>query len=105
MDFPLIPSRSSHLPFQEKKDLSPQSSPESPLVPQLLATHPALIRSFSPMGNTLFIDVEFQEISDQLDLSTRFPRLPDFKLRSAFSKYQNAAQKKQRNLHTIDLYV
>jgi hypothetical protein len=105
MDFPLIPSRSSHLPFQEKKDLSPQSSPESPLVPQLASTHPILIKSFSPVRNTLFIDVEYQEIADQMDLSTRFPRWPDFKLRNAFSQYHNSAQKKQRKLHTIDLYA
>jgi hypothetical protein len=105
MDFHLIPSRSPYLPFKEKPELLPQPSPESSPVPPPVSTQPLFIKGFSPIGNTLFIDVEFQEIGDPLDLSNQFPRWPDFRLRNAFSQYHNAAQKKQRNYHTIDLYA
>jgi hypothetical protein len=105
MDFPLIPSRSSHLSFKEKTDLLPQPSPESSPVPQPASTQPLFIKGFPPIGNTLFIDVEFQEIGDPMDLSNRVPRWPDFRLRNAFSQYHNAAQKKKRNYQTIDLYA
>jgi hypothetical protein len=105
MDFPLIPSRSSHLPFRGKTGLLPQPSPESSPVPQT-ASNPALfIKGFSPIGNTLFIDVEFQEITDRLDLPNRIPRWPDFRLRNAFNQYHNAGREKQRQQHIIDLYV
>jgi hypothetical protein len=105
MDFPLIPSRSSHLPSREKPDLLPQPSPESSPVPQPASTQTLFIKGFSPIGNTLFIDVEFQEIADQLDLSNKFPHWPDFRLRNAFSQYHNLAKKKQPTQHTIDLYA
>lgn len=105
MDFPLIPSRSSHLPFRGKTDLLPQPSPESSPVPQT-ASNPALfIKGFSPIGNTHFIDVDFQEISHQLNLSKKDPGWPDFRLRNAFSQYYNAGQKKQQKHHIIDLYI
>lgn len=100
MDFPLIPSRSSHLPFRGKTDLLPQPSPESSPVPQT-ASNPALfIKGFSPLGNTLFIDVEFQE-----NLPDRIPNWPNYRLRNAFSQYHSAGQKKQQKHHIIDLYV
>jgi hypothetical protein len=103
MNFPLIPSRSSHLPFRGKTDLQPQPSPETPPVPQPAANPALCVKGFSPTAP--FIDVEFQEITDQLDLPNRNPRWSDFRLRNAFSQYYNAGQKIQRKNHTIDLYV
>ena len=105
MDFPLIPSRSSHHPFRERTDLVPLPSPESSPTRQAASTQALLIKGFSPNGNSPYIDVEFQEIGDQLDLSDRFLRWPDFRLRNAFSQYHNLAQKKQRKQYTIDLYA
>ena len=105
MDFPLIPSRSSHLPFREKTDLLPQPSPESSPPLPVASTQPIFIKGFSPIGNTLFIDVEFQEVVDQLDLPNQFPRWPDFRLRNAFSQYHNVAKRNRRDQHTIVLYA
>ncbi|MBI4763154.1 MAG: hypothetical protein HY787_00925 [Deltaproteobacteria bacterium] len=105
MNFPLIPSRSSHLPFRGKTDLQPQPSPETSPVPQKVSPPTLFIKGFSPIGNTLFIDVEFQEIADRLDLPIGIPRWPDFRLRNAFNQYHNAGQEKQRQQPIVDLYV
>jgi hypothetical protein len=105
MDFPLIPSRSSQRPFREKTDLLPQPSQESSPAVQTTSAQPIFIKRFFPLGNTPYIDVEVQEIGDQLDLSDRFPRWPDFRLRNAFSQYHNLAQRKPDQTHTIDLYA
>ena len=105
MDFPLIPSRSSHHPFREKTDLVPQPSPESSPNPQAPSTQALLIKGFSPIGNSRFIDVEFKEMADPIELSNRFLSWPDFRLRNAFSQYHNLSQRKQRKQHTVDLYI
>ena len=105
MNFPLIPSGSSQRPFREKTDLLPQPSPESSPAARTASAPTLFIKGFSPLGNTRYIDVEFQEIADPLDLSNRFPHWPDFRLRNAFSQYYNLAQRKPQKQHTIDLYV
>jgi hypothetical protein len=105
MNFPLIPSGSSQRPFREKTDLLPQPSPESSPASQTASAQPVFIRGFSAIGNTRYIDVEFQEIADPLDLSDRFPRSPDFRFRNAFNQYHNLAQRKPQKQHAIDLYV
>ena len=58
--------------------------------------NPFSSKGLFPLGNTGYIDVEFQEIADQLDLSDRFRRCPDFRLRNAFSQYHNLAQRRPR---------
>jgi hypothetical protein len=102
MDFPLIPSRSSHLPFRGKTDLLPQPSPESLPVPQAASNPALLIKGFKSMGNTVFIDVEFQE-----NLPDKISNWPDYQLRNAFSQYHShsISPKKQKTNHIIDLYV
>jgi hypothetical protein len=105
MDFPLIPSRSSHHPFREKTDLVPLPSPESSPPAKQVSAQPLYIKGFSPIGNTRYIDVEFQEISDPWDLADRFAHWPDFRFRNAFSQYHNTAGKNRPNQHTIDLYA
>lgn len=105
MNFPLIPSGSTQRHFREKTDLLPQTSQDRSPAAQTLLAQPPIIKSFSPIGNTGYIDVEFQEISDQLELSDRFRRCPDFRLRNAFSQYHYFARRKPRQLHTIDLYA
>ncbi|WP_461374662.1 hypothetical protein [Candidatus Aquicultor sp.] len=105
MDFPLIPSRSSHHPFREKTDLVRQPSPESSPIAQAASAQALLIKGYSSVGNSRFIDVEFQEIVDQTDLSNQFPHPPDFRLKNAFSQYHNLARRKPQKQHTIDLYA
>ena len=105
MNFPLIPSRSSQRPFREKTDLLPQPSPDLSPAVRTASTQALFIKGFSPIGNSLYIDVEFQEIADQWDLAKRFHHWPDFRMRNAFSQYHTAAQRKQRQQHTVDLFA
>jgi hypothetical protein len=105
MNFPLVPSRSSQRPLNEKPDLGPQPSQEPTPAAQTASAQPIFIKRLFPSGNTRYIDVEFQEIADQLDLSDRFPRWPDFRLRNAFSQYHYLAQRKPKKQHRIDLYA
>ena len=105
MDFPLIPSKSSHHPFREKTDLVLQPSPESSPKAQASSTQVLLINGFSPIGNSRYIDVEYMELADPIELSNRFLSWPDFRLRNAFSQYHNLSQRKQRKQNTVDLYI
>lgn len=105
MNFPLIPSGSSQCPLREKTDRLLQPSQEPYPAVQTASAQPLFIKRSLPLVNTGYIDVEFQKIADQSDLSNRFPRRPDFRLRNAFSQYRNLAQRKPQKQHTIDLYA
>jgi hypothetical protein len=105
MDFPLIPSRSSNLPFREKTDLVPQPPPEASPAAQASAAQALLVKGYSPIGTSRFIDVEFQEIVDPFDLSNPITPWPDFRMRNAFKQYHILAQRKQRKQSAIDLYA
>ncbi len=105
MNFPLVPSRSSQRPFREKPDLGPQPSQETSPAAQTASAQALLIKGYSFFGNFRFIDVEFQEIVDQPDLSNQFPHPPDFRLKNAFSQYHNLARRKPQKQNTIDLYA
>ena len=105
MDFPLIPSRSSKFPFREKSDLLPPTTQELSPASRTLSARPLLVKDYSSLGTTRYIDVEYREITDQMDLAYKFLRWPDFRLRNAFTQYFYTAQKKPRHLHTVDLYA
>ena len=106
MDFPLIPSRSSNLPFRESADRLPQPSSRTLHLPLSAPTQKLHIKNFKPIGDTLYIDVEFQEGLDQSELSNYLLKWPDFRLRNAFGCYYKSAGGKQRkDLHTVDLYI
>ena len=105
MNFPLIPSGSSQRPFREKTDLLPQPSQERSPTAQTASAQPVFIKRSFPLGNTGYIDVEFQEIADPLDLSDRFRRCPDFRLRNAFSQYHNLARRRPQKQPMVDLYA
>jgi hypothetical protein len=101
MDFPLIPSRSSQFPFREKSDFLPQTTQELSPAARTPSARPLLVKD-SSLGTTRYIDVEYREITDQMD---QFLRWPDFRLRNAFTQYYYTAQKKPRHLHTVNLYA
>jgi hypothetical protein len=82
--------------------------------PSLRTFHPPLsapaqkllIKNYTPIGDTLYINVEFQEGFNQSDLSNYLLKWPDFRLRNAIGSYYKSAGGKQRKeLHTVDLYV
>jgi hypothetical protein len=106
MDLSLIPSRSTNLPFRESTDRLPQPSSRTFRHPETTLTQKLLIKNYTPIGDTLYIDVEFQEGFNQSDLSNYLLKWPDFRIRNAIGCYYKSAGGKQRKeLHTVDLYV
>lgn len=106
MELSLIPSRSSNLPYRENADRLPQPSPRAFHSPLSALAQKLLVKNYTPMGDSLYIDVEYQEGFTQSDLSNYLLKWPDFRLRNAIgSYYKSAGGKQQKELHTVDLYV
>lgn len=106
MGLSLIPSRSTNLPFRENADRLPQPYPKTPHHPLSVPTQKLLIKNFTPIGDTGYIDVEFQEGFDQRTLSNYLLKWSDFRIRNAIVSYFRSAGGKQRKEHhTVDLYV
>src|SRR4030042_2312253 len=106
MDFPLIPYGSLNTPPRERVERLPQFSPTLPPPPNTAPTQTLFIKDFTSIGNTIFVDVEFQEGFDPISPSANFPNWPDFRLRNAFNRYYQAAERdQQKTLPTVDLFV
>ena len=104
MDFPLIPYGSLCNPLRERVERLPQVTPDVPLSPKTAPTQTLFIKDFTPIRNTNFIDVEFQEGFD--NPSANLPNWPDFRLRNAFNRYYQATEREQqKTLSTVDLFV
>jgi hypothetical protein len=106
MELSLLPSRSSYLPYRENADRLLQPSLKAPHHPLSDPIQGLLIKNFTPIGNTGYVDVEFQEDFDQRALSKYLLKWSDFRIRNAIVSYfRSAGGKQQKDLHTVDIYV
>lgn len=104
MDFPLIPSGSLSIPFRGRGDRvrpflqedSPSSWPSPPII---------LTQKFIPAWHTIFIDVEYPEVSDHIDQSSDLPKWADTPPGKAITLYQKMAENQRRMNNTVDLYA
>jgi len=106
MDFPLVPAVTlTTIPSRERAERVPQNNPETSPTPWAAPTQTLFIKNYKPVGDTVYIDVEFEEIFDQTNQSKRLLKWPQFRLRQAMNLYQKVAEGEQPKEHIIDLYA
>jgi hypothetical protein len=106
MDFPLISYGSPHLPLRESPGRSSGPTSEEPKSAPTNLAQKLLAKSYHPIGNTLYIDVEIEEGQDRGGLKVLLPSWPDYQARKAFQNYQSLAEiRPPKELHTVDFFI
>ena len=105
MDFSIIPAGLPLFPLEER-DRRKRSDPRG-ITPIPWAGPPQniLLKGFKPVGNTIYIDVEFDEIIYAGGSTSNRTVRPNLPLQKALNLYSKAAHEKQPPKHTIDLVV
>ncbi|MEW6184872.1 MAG: hypothetical protein AB1585_03930 [Thermodesulfobacteriota bacterium] len=106
MEFPLISCGFRHFPSRESSDRSAAAPSEHPHQAQTTLARKLLVKSYHPIGNTLYIDVELEEEHAPDGLRVLVPSWPNFQARKAFHNYQCLAEiGPPKELHTVDFFI
>jgi hypothetical protein len=105
MDFPLIPIGPPPGPFGERVEPQPQIYPLASALDRAAQGQPLLIKKASWLDPTPYIDVEFQDNTDQIEpLPDSRPGI-DFPLKKAMILYFKVGEERQQKKLAIDLYI